>query len=846
MTLTAWIACAVPGVSRAGELLLDHWDYRSPSSIGENLNDVIHDGEKFFAVGSGGLMMTSVDGVHWSEANDRRDEGAGKTDFTRIVRAGDAWLALGGAWFNNNYGGTSFSVDGTTWNFPDNASSRPPIDAVYFDDRYLILARPVFLYSVPDLNGTYNEIELSSLGAEVEAIAVGNNRVVIVGTNGMTAYSDNGLDWTPNTPVTTQTLYRVVYLGDAFYAVGGGETILRSVDGIAWSLVYENTSPFPGSIRGIARLDDHWIALAGTTTVESDDGIDWAPGAPVPGLAIAAANGRWVVVGEGGTRLTSDDGVTWTGATAGPREFIMELASSGTRVVTNPFVGRSLTTTDGISWYGAPAGTGAFAINVSWFRDHFYANSSEGLLRSADGTAWETVALPSANPVSALAFADDMMFIRFDDNSHYRSTDGIDWTPIATLPAYALMTDIAGVSGKYAMTTVGGSGFTSVDGASWTEVPSLTYPSNIAFGNGRFVSGMGLVVYSEDGVNWQSASSALFERRSPITFTGEEFVYGGVGGQIAWSPDGITWHTMFTPMSLDVRSVVRLGDTLVAVNTLGTIIQSRAAPPTGGLLNISARAPLLAGDDTLIAGFSVVGGPKALLIRGVGQSMGIGGAISDPQFQIFRGASELPGNDDWSLFADQTRLSQVSTAVFAFSLTETEDAAGVFDLDPGTVTAVIRNKPQLAGIGLAEVFDADLAPTPATGRLVNLSARGTVRTGDEIMIAGFVIRAGNPAKVLVRGVGPALAEFGVTNPLANPQLTIFAGQQAIATNDDWDEIANYGQTSFLADEFGAFALAQGSADAALVLYLAPGLYTAHITSADGTTGTALAEVYLLE
>ncbi len=189
----------------------------------------------------------------------------------------------------------------------------------------------------------------------------------------------------------------------------------------------------------------------------------------------------------------------------------------------------------------------------------------------------------------------------------------------------------------------------------------------------------------------------------------------------------------------------------------------------------------------------------------------------------------------------------MTKAVFAFPLhADSTEAAGVFDLGAGAVTAVIKNKPQQAGIALAELFDANPGNPPSAGRLVNLSARGTVLTGDSIMIAGFVIGSGNPAKVLIRGVGPGLADFGVPNVLADPKLTIYSGSNTIATNDDWDEIANYGQTASLADQFGAFPLAPGAGDAALVMYLAPGIYTAHLSGVGGATGTALVEVYLLE
>jgi hypothetical protein len=135
-----------------------------------------------------------------------------------------------------------------------------------------------------------------------------------------------------------------------------------------------------------------------------------------------------------------------------------------------------------------------------------------------------------------------------------------------------------------------------------------------------------------------------------------------------------------------------------------------------------------------------------------------------------------------------------------------------------------------------EAYDTG-ALTPA--RLVNVSARNRVGTGDDILIAGFNITGPGSLQVLIRAVGPGLTVFGVPSVLVDPKLEIFNDRNVkVAENDNWE--------SALASTFAkvaAFAINAGSRDAALLVELPPGSYTAQVRGADGGTGDALVEVY---
>lgn len=142
------------------------------------------------------------------------------------------------------------------------------------------------------------------------------------------------------------------------------------------------------------------------------------------------------------------------------------------------------------------------------------------------------------------------------------------------------------------------------------------------------------------------------------------------------------------------------------------------------------------------------------------------------------------------------------------------------------------------------VVNVSTKPKLDVGNLLNLSTRGAIAPGGEPLIGGFVIDD-HPRRVLVRGIGPALRGFGVTAPLANPVIRIYRqGEQSpLATNDDWGQPDKTAEIEAATTTVGAFALTRGSKDAALLIELPPGVYTAQVGSADATGGTALMEIY---
>ena len=300
--------------------------------------------------------------------------------------------------------------------------------------------------------------------------------------------------------------------------------------------------------------------------------------------------------------------------------------------------------------------------------------------------------------------------------------------------------------------------------------------------------------------------------------------------------------------------------TCVATNSAGS---ATSAPATisfdfTGLVNLSARANVGTGANVVIPGITIRGTkPKTLLIRAIGPTLaafGLGGTLANPTVTVFDSANQpVLVNDDWSAVPDLAALRTATTSQNAFALADgSRDAALVTTLPPGGYTiqvAGLGTGTAATGLALVEVYELDATPTT----LVNLSCRARVGPGADILTAGFVIRGTTPRRLLIRGVGPTLGLLGVTATLADPRLEIIAqgATTPLATNDNWStplapltSTATELTTAFTS--VGAFALGAGSRDAALIVTLPPGAYTAQVSgvgTGTAATGVALVEVY---
>ena len=260
-----------------------------------------------------------------------------------------------------------------------------------------------------------------------------------------------------------------------------------------------------------------------------------------------------------------------------------------------------------------------------------------------------------------------------------------------------------------------------------------------------------------------------------------------------------------------------------------------AAPP-GKLLNISTRLRVQNGDAVLISGFIITGSEaKTVLIRGIGPSLGdvgVADALQNPTLGLFQGSTQLQANDDW--FETQGDAIRATGLQPVYST----ESAILRTLAPGSYTAVVRGKNDTTGVGVVEVYDLSAV---SNSKLANVSTRGFVETGNNVMIGGFI--AGHPSSdnvpVIVRAIGPSLSGFGVPNALADPVLSLHdVNGTMIAENDNWRD------TNEAAIASSGFA-PSNNAESAILISRPPGNTTAIVRGKNGGIGNALVEVYRL-
>jgi hypothetical protein len=264
-------------------------------------------------------------------------------------------------------------------------------------------------------------------------------------------------------------------------------------------------------------------------------------------------------------------------------------------------------------------------------------------------------------------------------------------------------------------------------------------------------------------------------------------------------------------------------------------------PQSARLQNISTRAQVGTGEKVLIGGFIITGNePKKVIVRGRGPSLlgfpGITDPVHNPIIELYNNTPNSPPiatNDDW-------QLTQ-KTAIEGTGLAPSSplESAIVQTLAPGQYTVILRDKDTSAArLGIVEVFD--VAPA-SNSQLGNLSSRGFVGDGNNVLIGGIIVGPANTpnANLLVRSLGPSLSGFGVFGVLPDPKVKVVTQNGTeVASNDDW-------HTNAAAIQAQAPTLAPSrNAEAALIISLAPGQYTA-IVEGKNQTGVATVEVYAL-
>ncbi|MGI8481653.1 MAG: NF038122 family metalloprotease [Chthoniobacterales bacterium] len=252
------------------------------------------------------------------------------------------------------------------------------------------------------------------------------------------------------------------------------------------------------------------------------------------------------------------------------------------------------------------------------------------------------------------------------------------------------------------------------------------------------------------------------------------------------------------------------------------------------LLNISTRLRVFTGENVLIGGFIITGtAPKKVIIRAIGPSLtqaGLSDLLADPVLELKSGSSLITSNDNWK----DTQETEIQASGVA-PLNNFESAI-VATLPPAAYTAIVSGKNATLGVGLVEVYDLNQA---ADSKLANISTRGLVQTGSNVMIGGFILGGESAnAHILVRAIGPSLSSIAIR--LADPTLELRdANGGLIRSNDNWKD-------SQQAEIQATTIPPTNDLESAIVTSLPPGAFTAIVAGKNGTSGVGLVEVYNLQ
>ena len=260
--------------------------------------------------------------------------------------------------------------------------------------------------------------------------------------------------------------------------------------------------------------------------------------------------------------------------------------------------------------------------------------------------------------------------------------------------------------------------------------------------------------------------------------------------------------------------------------------------PASHLANISTRMRVGVSDNVLIGGFIIQGTqPKKLILRAIGPSlsaMGVANVLDDPVLELHDSTGGIiASNDDWQ---DTQRTQLQATGIAPVSQYE---SAMIISLAPGNYTAVVSGYGGGQGVGLIEAYEYDNNAT----RLVNISTRGRVETGDGAMIGGLIVQGSAGKRVIIRALGPSLGAGSspVAGALADPILELRNGSGTLlAVNDDW------GNSSQAADIVASTVPPKNNLESAIVATLSAGNYTAIVRGVNNAAGVGLVEVFDLD
>jgi hypothetical protein len=673
-------------------------------------------------------------------------------------------------------------------------------------------------------------------GQQTVNLSVTDAKGGIVSKSSTVTVSDPWDSWTKrNSGITDTDLNAVIFANNKFIAVGG-ISALSSTDGVTWTKTITQYG------ISMALID---VAYTGTRYVAA-------------GYQYESSTGK-----EYALVLSSADALDWRNDSPNKIETTLNSIAFGVgKIVTVGTGGRILVSSDGSSWSNVASGTTNDLNCVRYVGGYFLACGSKGtILRSSDAQNWQNVSPLSDSSFYSIAFSNGCWWVSPIASSVYMSSDASTWQ--------RLVGDTS--EGNFQVSSMLGTSSGYLVGSSWDSQVFITKDfgpvglyklastagsvqrfGGLAYGKGS------LVVVGEAGVILQSGAEAS---GLPTSISAQPLAQSiTVGSTLSlsvtatgsgtltyqWKKDGVAISGA-TSASYS-KSGLTTADaglyTVVITGANGSVTSDPAKVEVtevfnGYLAALSVRSESGPGDAMLFMGV-ITGdsgsGTMPVMLRGLGPqlSAALSNYLRDPLLTLnnpFTG-QVLASNDDWD-----PALKPTLDAMYLGLTTGSKDAALQANLSDGVFTVGVGPKNTDTGVVLADIYPSS---GTAPGRLKALSVRSKAGAGDSTLIVGFIISGGR-ARILLRGLGPVLNGV-VPGFLVDPKLELIAPSTGavLKSNDNW------GGTTELSQAFSAVALGTlpaDSKDAALVINLDPGLYTANLTGMNNSVGIGIVEIY---
>jgi hypothetical protein len=577
------------GALRANADALDNWQWRNPLPEGNTLTSVAYGGGNYVAVGEGGTILVSPDGVNWS------DENTGTQSLTGVSYVNGEFLSLGAS------GAILSSTDGFSWT-PESSGTSATLYGAAYDgsSTYVIVgAGGAILSSTDSVNWTPQN---STVTTNLYSVVYALGEFVAVGDAGTIVYSPDGANWTETPADTTNALTSVAYGINDIIAVGPQGDIVSSSDGVNWT----EDGPI-GNLSCIVFANNAFVALgANNTVVSSTDGAGFSTTVSGPdGLPASIAYGPAGLVSVGtdlqssyGTISTSPDGNTWTLQSSGVTyQNLNGMAYNGTTFVGAGANGTLVTSANGVTWATVFSGTTVSLNAVTSGSTQTVVVGAGCILSSADAQNWRSDTLPVTTTYNGAAFGGGTYVAVGNNGTILSSTDGLTWTS-ETSGVSATLYGAAYGNGTFVAVGLGGAAVSSPDGVNWTSNPTGTglTLTGVAFQNGGFVAvGLnGTILTSSNGTTWTPSNSGVTAMLTGIAAGDGYFLAVGARGTLLSSTDAITW-TLRDPSVAAAQQLNGVGygyGTFVAVGTVGTIIQSQAIPGVGPIVTTGSAGSI--------------------------------------------------------------------------------------------------------------------------------------------------------------------------------------------------------------------------------------------------------------